>query len=75
MLKRPRPHQVINATLIGHLRSPPQPVTLNEVRQPQLRHTDTDVKHPLIWANADAAMNPVTWPAPRTLKWPKSAPA
>ncbi len=48
ILKRPRPHQVINAALIGHLRSPAQPVTLNEVRQPQLRHTDADVKHPLV---------------------------
>jgi len=47
IVKRPRPHQVINAALIGHLRSPAQPVTLNEVRQPQLRHTDADVKHPL----------------------------
>jgi hypothetical protein len=35
-----RLHQVINAALIGHLRSPTQPVTLNEVRQPQPRHTD-----------------------------------
>jgi hypothetical protein len=41
-----RLHQVINAALIGHLRTPVQPVTLNEVRQPQLRHTDADVKHP-----------------------------
>jgi hypothetical protein len=44
IVKRPRPHQAINAALIGHLRSLAQPVALNEVRQPQLRHTDADVK-------------------------------
>jgi hypothetical protein len=50
---------VINAALIGHLRSPAQPVTLNEVRQPQLRHTNADVLSTLSSeTNAGAAVNP-----------------
>jgi hypothetical protein len=37
---------------------PPQPVTLNEARQPQLRHTDARRKTLSSETNADAAMNP-----------------
>jgi hypothetical protein len=45
IVKRARPHQVINTALIGHVRSPAQPVTLNEVRQPQPGHARLHPAH------------------------------